>query len=258
MATTIGINIWQTQSLTYYCNIEYDDPTLAADIAKTYIDGAFDQTSTYDSNVTVKSEEPDPKYEGPAGKSFTQSCLCDTSETCSYGSLWDFWNNWLARPCATVDRGKNVDLLLTNYDGTGLGAGDTAVACVGQSLADSAPRTYQKYRSIYDGGSVFNQLDTVLEEVGHALKSQGSCNYDGDNDGDGSGHDSGAVLYNSSDDYYAITPIGVTGNDCENDCQGYTGLENDHCKRATDVDDDSNYPDAWAMFYSQCTLCSFP
>ncbi len=256
--TTLDIHIWQTEELTEYCKNNYSEDYRAAKIAKTYIEGAFSQSGGYSADVDTKTTTPFPKVQGPAGKSFEQTATCDSSETIYYDSVLDYWSYQLNYSCWDYERAQHVDLLLTKYDSSGLATSGEAVAAVGEHIADNAPESYEKFGKRSENDGVFNKLDTVLEEVGHALKAQGSCSdrFADDNDNDGSSHDSGVVDYNSSGDYYAITPIGITGDTCSNDCQG-TSAETDYCKGRTDTDGDGK-PDAWAMYYSQCTECFFP
>lgn len=58
---TMDIAVFQTQSLTSYCDSNYNDSFRAANRAKTWIEGAFDNTTNYTASVSIANSTPDPK-----------------------------------------------------------------------------------------------------------------------------------------------------------------------------------------------------
>jgi hypothetical protein len=255
MVTSYNIEIFETDELQTSMDDEYNDAWQAAERAETWIKGAFESNSGHEATVGIaKDSEPDPGQEGPAGDSFDQGCICaENTYRCSYNNLFDWWGDWLQADCK--DPHEDADdcrLLLTDYSrGGGLGAGDIAVACVGQDIAELDSSHHR-----WGGQSKHNAMDTVLEEIGHAL-----INWDGDNncshsddDGDGRGHDSGVIKYDTTESDYGVTPMGITGDRCNNNCADNSSLNTDYCFSMCDDDDDGN-PDGWILEYSDCSFC---
>jgi hypothetical protein len=253
MVTSFDIEIFETRELQISMNDEYDNTWRAAERAENWIKGAFDGNSSYEATVGIaKDSEPDPKIEGPAGESFEQSCICHWEYTCSYNNLFDWWGSWLSSECKDPhDDAEDCRLLLTDYSGSGLGGGDKAVACVGKEVA-KLDSTHNRFGE----QSRHSSMDTVLEEIGHALihwDGDNNCSHS-DDDGDGRAHDSGVIKYDSSADDYGVTPMGITGDRCNNNCADDSSLNTNYCFSKCDDDSDGN-PDGYILEYSDCTLC---
>ena len=257
MVTTHDVVLFETYDLQNYCDDNYGSSWRAANRAKTWIEGAFDQTSDYDVTVSIATDSaPNPPQEGPARDDFTTSCLCHWQYNCTYNNLWVWWVDWLNNSdCKDPhDDANDCRMLLTNYDSSGLGSSKTAVACIGQKVAELSS-AYSRFGN----QPRHNGMDTVLEELGHCLinwdSSNNNCDHK-DDDGDGRSHDSGAVLYDSTADDYGITPMGLAGDRCHNNCSDDSLLDTPYCFSRCDDDGDGE-PDGWVLEYSDCTKCGF-
>lgn len=256
---TLDIGLFETRDLYYHCDNEYGDPWRAANRAKTWVEGTFSNTDNWSVSVTIGDKRPNPKYEGPKDKTFTQCCLCTCDSgiiaDCTYNTLYDWWSDWLWESSCKDPHLEATDanLLLTNYeDGGGLGGGRTAVACVGKEIA-RLPSSYSKFGYTEEHSA----MCAVLEEYIHCFinRSEADCDYFNQDD-DTTSHDDGVILYDSSNGDYAVTPGRVTGSDtCHNNCKD-TSKDTDYCKSKAD-DDGDDVADGWAFKYSECATCQF-
>jgi len=160
MATKLDVTIYYTKELADYCDETYDDENRAGHRAYTWINGTFTNTSGWDVSTTLANATPDPKYEGPAGQFF---CECRPSGHSCWTSLWDWFNNWVNASCNDLARSVDANILLTaNGTGNGLGGGNAAIYCDGQSIAE-LPSSYSEFG--YQ--SEHSAMAGVLEELGH-------------------------------------------------------------------------------------------
>lgn len=252
---TQNVNVYQTRALQDWCEEDEDyGKWEAAERAKEYLEGATSDSSNGDLNVNiVKDHSPDPVSEGSASEAFSGIAMCGgATDYKSYDSLWDWWNDWLHADCFNKDRADHGDLLLTAYKGGGgLAMNKACVACSGKGIVE-CDENYNKFG--YEPRH--NYMDTVLEEVGHILQGQGSCPDNNNQDDDRSNHDTGVVKYESAEDRYGVTPIGITADRCHNDCKG-SDKDSDYCFDKCDTDNDTD-PEGWCLHYSECTICAFP
>lgn len=137
-----NVKIWQTVKL--YNNVG----TTPLDRAKTYIQGAFNQNSSFSVNITLSTSRPNPPTEDPSA-SFTASGPCDSFEY-SYGNLPEWFDDWMIN-CGH-NRVKDVNMLLTNYDNNvgeindrGSSGSKDSCACGGAFRLPNLPDTYTKY-----------------------------------------------------------------------------------------------------------------
>lgn len=250
MGTTLKISIYQTSEL------EASYGSKAINRAETWIKGAFSHTDNHSVNITKSSTLVGAPQQGPAGDSFSTNCMCTTEFVCDYNNLYDWWDTWLQEVgnCNSGPVEPDSNLLLTDYSsGGGLGGGNVAVACVGQEIAQ-----LDSSHSLFGYQNRHNGMDTVLEELGHCF-----INWDeaidcahSDDDGDGRGHDSGVVQYDLEANRYGITPMGLTGDRCHNNCSDDSSLDTQSCFSKCDTDGDGD-PDGWCLTYSTCTECGF-
>lgn len=242
MATeTYDIAIYVTDKCWEFGDKWYGNGYKAAEVAKTYIEGAFSHIDGKDVTITIPFQTPNPPKEAAGADMCDDICSNDGESGC-WNTLWGWWTEWLNNsPCIDPEYyAKDCNFLISKGDGGGRAAVDAAVASVGSDLA-ALDKTYEDFG--YDD-DLHAAADTVLEELGHCLITNMS-----DADSDGSGHDSGVVMYDSANASYAITPMGLNNdtNNCEN---------NPYPKSYTDTDSDSG-PDGWAFQYSQCSIDHF-
>lgn len=155
---TFDVTVYETQNLASQVDGQ------AKERAKTYIEGAFSYTS-HSVNVTVSSTIPNAPQER-VPQSFSASDPCYPQSTLSYEDLGLWWKDYVQ--CVLVDDVMDCDLLLTGYDGgNGVCWNDRyAVAEGGPNIAE-LPSSFE----LYDCSRPFDDMQTALHELGHALLS---------------------------------------------------------------------------------------
>lgn len=183
------------------------------DISASFIEHAFSRS---DHSVTVN--RMDNKISAPieeVGTSFTAPDPCEgdyaDSGDLQWGGLWDWWERKIS--CLNDPVGQNI--LLTKDDAGGRGGDHRAVAGESFKIAEHYSSTQD-----YTFESAGNQVDTILEELAHAM-DENLQNLDYGHEGDGgsnpdTAHDSGVL--DSTTYGYAITPIGITDDTEFNNC----------------------------------------
>jgi hypothetical protein len=237
----IEIDIYSTEALRNTCQLNGKSGDYSAYVARTFIGGALDATAyTYDIDV-VTGTYPDPPDERITADQYEPSGVCGNSSSKTYNTLRAWWLNLLDASCGPSKNADDVNLLLSAANGGGLAAGEVAVCSAGK-LWD-VPNYYRRFG--FDDQK-WNQVDSVLEEVGHCLIQNMV-----DHDGDGSSHDSGMVVKDTSTGRYGISPIGIK------DIENYGGYTRNNCYAPydmfqTDTDGDRK-PDGWIYEYSSCS-----
>lgn len=248
------IAVFITQEVYDYGSNNYGDGFRARDRVVTFIEGAFNEASNHSATVTGASEVPKAPREKTKG-SLTASCICNPNFTCSWSSLLAWWDDWLinANCMDPHTRADDCNLLITKGSDGGLGGGrntepGTAVSSWGQFLVD-LPSTYDRFVWSEPG----HKMWVVLQEMGHTLLDDQP-----DKDGDGVGHDSGNVFFDSTTGKYSISPMGVTGDAM------IEGYHLNNCEERVDKDDADNDGDGdlkdgrHAQFYNEgCTTKHF-
>lgn len=235
----INIGVFSTQKLANNSEFATGDSLYAARVARTYIEGTLNYTNyTYDVQLE-RDKFPNPPKE-PPGASVTDD-LCNTGSEKSHNTVWNwFVDRWKYSSCK--DPHLDVDdvyLLLTGSEGGGLGTRKTAAA--GALDLINLEITYNHFGY----GDKFFTVDTVLEEIGHCLISNMS-----DEDGDGSGHDSGMVKQDPSTGEMCISPMGLK------EYQTYTALNYQENNRDTPYNKDA-VNNGRVAEYSDCTVNHF-
>lgn len=222
------VAVFTTSDLYWDCSSEFGDGYEARDIAAEFIEGAFSRST----NHTVTVLKPDTRVSAPQEQindSFKAQPPC-SGPIGTWEDLRDWWDYWVNDAACKDPHTEAADcnLLLTGASGGGLGG--PREACAGGAF--TIANNYDSYQN-WDDQPAFNQVDTVLEELGHTLVSDMS------NEDDGTiPHDSGRLYEHNGT--YAITPIGITGDTDYNNCNEYVN------KSRWDEN-------AWEARYSPCT-----
>lgn len=163
------IKLYQSLALGDYCENTYNDRYRALKNAKTYIEGAFDQTGHY-VGVDYETDEPYIKDQcWNPDSTFEQAYPCDPNFTIEYNSPKEYFKDWIE--CGDKPTASDQTILLTNCDARSGGiGGDIAFTQTGQNVAE-LPTSYQT-----DGSSAaFDAMATVLHEIGHHCMKNGEC-----------------------------------------------------------------------------------
>lgn len=244
--TTYDIHIYVSDGLHQWTLDQgYSDGFRCGWLAKTFMDGAFNHSSSHDVNCNVRTDNRIVAPIEQTHTSFDARYPC-TNYVVTFNHLFDWWGSYIDASCTSIDDTVDCNLLIVigNDDGAGAGgnaSGNTAVAGSGR---DMITVTNSYYEFGYDDHED-DAIDTIQEEIGHTLIGN-AVNYDGDGAG---AHDYGRVEYDSGNGKYAITPLGMIGD--ENNC-----VTNNYSKSLTDTDSD-DAPDGWAHYYSQCAFDHF-
>lgn len=232
------IGLYTSDALYYDCNNEFGNGYEGVDRAAEFIEGAFNRSSSHSVTVRKSSNKIQAPQEA-INSSFEAEAPC-TSITGTWDDLRDWWDYYVNdADCKSKDVIANdCNLLLTAASGGGLG-GPREAAAGGIFTVAKNYSSYQKW----DADPAFNQVDTLLEEVGHTLVTNMVDNdyqFVGDKSGgDGQTPHDSARLYDHNGKY-AITPIGITGDTEYNNC-------------GQKVDKYLWDGDAWEARYSPCT-----
>lgn len=244
----IEIVIFVTQDLADASELSTGDEFYAARVAQTYIEGALDKNSYSHYVFKDTANFPNPPKEAPGASVCEPNGICgnDSDGKC-YNTLTGWWTDWWKNMSCKDPHGEADDLylLLTYATGGGLAFPRSATCGAANLLNISDPNRYNHF-GFADGNGTWNQVDSVLEEVGHALIENMS-----DEDGDGSSHDSGMIKKDSNSGKYGISPIGIK------DTINFDGLQTNNCstpydKFKADNDNDGDI-DGWVYEYSPCS-----
>ncbi|ACV47082.1 MULTISPECIES: hypothetical protein [Halomicrobium] len=200
----------------------------ARDMAIEFIEGAFNRSDNHSVDATASDSIVDAPVEY-ANDPFKGPMPCHSYRTW-YDDLLHWFREWL--DCNEPSEiATDCNLLVTYGTTGGLGGGDDAYACVGEKLVQFDSYEEYGYETKHDS------VDTLLEELGHALVS----NMENEDD-DKVAHDSGYIFHHSEGN--TITPIGITGDTDYNNCNVY-------------VNKDRWDGEGWEARYSQCTEDNF-
>lgn len=230
---TFEITLYSTSQLYQDCKDRFSDGFRARDLAKEFIDGAFDRSNNHNVDVSLASV----KVQAPTElihNSFEAPEPCHSGSDFYWPNLRDWWEYWIDEASCkdTSSKSKDCNLLLTAADGAGLGGPREACAGGAFHIADN----YTYYQD-WGTDSAFNKVDTLLEELGHTLIGNMPNKDDGT-----TAHDSGRLYEHSGT--FAITPLGITGDTDYNNCNEFV----DKSRLANPSD-----PQVWEARYSPCT-----
>lgn len=232
---TFDITVFITQALYDNGNFNYGDGWRARDRVITFIDGAFG-LSDHDANIDGADVAPAPPVE-TVHQSFTGSCICNPTFDCQWDDLLAWWDDWLMNAdCKDPHpQSSDLNLLVSNADGGGLGGGrndppGTCVAGTGKAVID-LPSSYDPFVWTDAGKGMW----VTLQEMGHTLLHDVP-----DKDGDGVGHDTGAIVQDIENKQYSVTPMGITGSATNSDGDELNNCDNPHDKDLADNDGDGS------------------
>ncbi|MFB6233797.1 MAG: hypothetical protein ABEH81_07945 [Halopenitus sp.] len=225
---SLDIAIHTSEGVQDYCQDQYGDPLKSADVAKVYIEQAFEKINSSGTARIESDAIPVPIED--TNKAFDACCPCYSScFLCNYDKLYDWWKDW--HGCNNVIDGGNCNILITAGGGGGRGGGDYATAASGKEISDLPTSPPLNAGSTSSPHAMW----ITLQEVGHALHDFSSLS---DNDGDGDKyHDTGVVRKSDGTNY--VTPIGVNGT--SNDC--FEGVPSDR------EQGDLRYSDCTASYF---------
>lgn len=221
------VAVYITDALYNYGQSDFNDGFVAQKRARKYIQGAFDRIGHSVSFLTPSAtpNAPTQKYD----KSFTTACPCDIRYNCSYGSLLDWFKDWIE--CNNKPQAADSNLLLSNKEtangGNAYPGGIYAHSQTGKLIA----RLPDQYHG-YGYKKKYNGMETGLHEIAHNLMGDV-----GDEDQDGAGHHDVASAYGHSQtqpDTISAMEVEGSTNDCgylidTSNVEGYEMLWSDCC-----------------------------
>lgn len=262
------IGLFITQELHDWCANNSTEASgggyAAQDISADFIEGAFNRMSNHSVNVKKEDKLIDAPTEN-LNSDFRARYPCDrkngTGDAKDWASLRSWFKEWYKNSTCFVPHvlAKDCAILLTNATGGGSAFGQFATAGGSRIIAEKLS-SYSNWGSA-NGTSdsdpdAWNKVDTLLEEIGHSLTIATVYMNDNDgssNSGDGrKDHDNGALIKHPAynDEYYAITPIGITADTDYNNC-------GDYVQKSRWMNDANGTVKSWEAKWSTCTASYF-
>ena len=255
--TQFEIAIFETDELHEHCKSEFGRYSAyeAAKRARDFVEGAFDRSSQHSVDVSVSYSTPDAPIENPGCMKddyFHAYHPCDDCE-CHYPSqypnLHTWFQDWLEGSCGPYTVARDVNILLTDQNGGGCGAGGRTPPVATAGGAFTIAKEFDDYQT-HSTDDVMWDIDTLLEEIGHTLIMNDNGPDMIDDDDDGKDHDSGTIYERTTrygTHYYTMTPMGITGNTSYNNCGWWVD------KSRWDPGSETAPEDGFEGRYSGCT-----
>lgn len=155
MGKNFEIGVWMTETLYGY------DGTIPRERVKTYLEGALNDQSEHSVTVDLRDIIDAPTQQ--CTETFTGEVPC-TNNTSTYDYLVNWFGDYFEN-CG-ITQSNDCDILITNAYGGAGAAVNNQFATAEAGDIEYLPSSY----TIAGSGDEFDQMSTVLHEVGHCLQ----------------------------------------------------------------------------------------